>query len=48
MFIQKDKFFKNSPYDTIRKEQRYVLDKIYDNYDAFKYFVIEAPTGTGK
>lgn len=48
MFIQKDKFFKNFPYDTIRKEQQYVLDKIYDNYDTFRYFIIEAPTGTGK
>ena len=35
MFIPKDKFFKNFPYDTIRKEQQYVLDKIYDNYDTF-------------
>lgn len=38
----------NFPYEGIRKEQKYVLNKIYNNYDDYDYFVIEAPTGTGK
>lgn len=48
MNITKEKFFNNFPYEHMRKEQEYILNKIYDNYDKYKYFVIEAPTGTGK
>lgn len=48
MNITKEEFFKNFPYEYMRREQEYVLNKIYDNYDDYDYFIVEAPTGTGK
>jgi len=43
-----NELLENFPYKTIRKEQKYILKKIYNNFDKYDYFVIEAPTGTGK
>jgi Rad3-related DNA helicase len=48
MDVSKERFLSKFPYKEMRKEQQYVLEKIYDNYDKYDYFVIEAPTGTGK
>jgi Rad3-related DNA helicase len=48
MLMSKGEFLKKFPYETIRREQKYVLEKIYENYHKYDYFVIEAPTGTGK
>ena len=48
MNLTKEEFLNNFPYKNIRVEQKYILEKIFDNYDKYEYFVIEAPTGTGK
>lgn len=39
---------KHFPYSQIRESQNTVLTKLEDNWDKYKYFVIEAPTGVGK
>lgn len=36
------------PYEEIRPMQKVVLDKLNDNWDKYRYFVLEIPTGGGK
>lgn len=37
----------NFPYSTIRKQQKEVLEKLENNWNKYKYFVLELPTGFG-
>lgn len=39
---------KNFPYKNIRPSQDLILTKLEENWDKYKYFVVEAPTGVGK
>lgn len=41
-------FVKNFPFDSIRCKQEEVLGKLQDNWDNYKYYVLELPTGFGK
>lgn len=40
--------FTKFPYLEMRETQKEILDKLNDNWDRFRFFVIEAPTGVGK
>ena len=46
--MDKKSFLNLFPYEQIRPHQLEVLNKIYDNYDKYDNFIIQAPTGTGK
>lgn len=46
--MTKEAFLNLFPYPTIRKHQLEILTKIYNNYDKYDNFIIQAPTGTGK
>lgn len=48
MKITSKLILENFPYSTIREKQEEILKKIGDNWDKYKYFVVEAPTGVGK
>ncbi|MFW6007970.1 MAG: helicase C-terminal domain-containing protein [archaeon] len=36
------------PYENIRDAQKEILEKLQENWDKYRYFVLEAPTGVGK
>ncbi|AEO93344.1 DNA helicase [Bacillus phage G] len=38
----------NFPFETVRDRQEEVIKKLEDNWDKYKCFVVEAPTGFGK
>lgn len=41
-------FIDNFPFKEIRPQQREVLEKLEKNWDKYRYFVLELPTGHGK
>lgn len=45
---QKGINFDEFPHETMRPIQEKILNKLNDNWDKFRYFIIEAGTGTGK
>ena len=38
----------NDLYNILKPHQKYIVDKIINNYDNYQYFFISAPTGSGK
>lgn len=45
---KKQTLIKNFPFKQMRENQKSVLEKIGENWDKYKYFVMECPTGFGK
>ena len=45
--ISLEEFLSLSPFE-LREYQKDILTRIYNNFDKYKYFIIEAPTGIGK
>ncbi len=42
------KILKNFPFSRIRDKQKEVIEKIEKNWDNYRYFIMECPTGFGK
>lgn len=46
--LKKPNLLKYFPYSEIRDMQKIVLEKLENNWDKYKYFILDLPTGAGK